>query len=399
MHSYPTVSSSNLKASNRGSLPPWRIALVANLKEMTRHNSEDPPDAGAEFDRMETIEAIGGALEVDGHWVHFLQAGPDLPQAIKNIRPHIVFNIAEGVGGDGREAHVPALCEMLQIPYTASRVVSNAISLDKTQTKHIWHDLGLPTATFREFTAVEQVSDEGLTYPLFVKPVREGTGMGINQGAIVHTFKELLERVSWVMKVYHQPALVEEFLPGREFTVGFIGNHGNPANRRRPELYDHDGYHFFPILEIDSGHSVTPGVYGVAAKSLNISEQGAPAYLCPANIPDDLREKMISLTKQAAQALHVSDVARIDFRLGADGKPYLMEINTLPGLNPFVSDLCIMASSERIVYQVLITEILYLAAERYQLSFSPASASWINNTLAEVEKTRLKKKIRVAVRN
>lgn len=399
MHSYPNVSSSKMKVSYRGSLPPWRIALVANLKEMNRHDSEDPPDAGAEYDRMETIEAIGGALEADGHWVHFLQAGPDLPQAIKNIRPQIVFNIAEGDGGDGREAHVPALCEILQIPYTASRVVSNAIALDKTQTKHIWHDLGLPTAAFREFTSVEQVSDEGLTYPLFVKPVQEGTGMGINQGAIVHTLEELMERVSWVTQVYHQPALVEEFLPGREFTVGFIGNHGNPSDRRRPELYDLDGYHFFPILEIDSGQSVTPGVYGVAAKSLNISEQGAPAYLCPAHIPKDLQAEMISLTKQAAQALHVSDVARVDFRLGADGKPYLLEINTLPGLNPFVSDLCIMAASEGISYQVLITEILYLAAERYKLPFSPTSATWINNTLAEIEKTRLQKKIRLSVSN
>jgi D-alanine-D-alanine ligase len=179
--------------------------------------------------------------------------------------------------------------------------------------------------------------------------------------------------VAWVLRTYRQPALVEEFLPGREFTVGFIGNSGVPLRRRRPWLYDANGYHFFPVLEIEASRSVTPGVYSHDAKALNPDEEGAPRYLCPADIPDSLRARLFDLTRRAAEALGACDVSRVDFRLGADGEPYLLEINTLPGLNPTVSDLCIVAAAEGISYTILITEILYLAAERFGLRFQPGS--------------------------
>lgn len=350
---------------------PWRIALVANLKKDYLHNLDDPPDAGAEFDQASTIEAITSALESDGHQVYFCAGDHTLPQNLADLRPDICFNIAEGIRGDGREAQVPALCELLGIPYTASRVVANAISLDKTQTKRIWREYGLPTSPFREFSSLDGIANTSLRFPLFVKPAREGTGMGVNQTSIVRNHKQLREQVAWVLESYHQPALVEEFLPGREFTVGFIGNHGDPTLRRRSELYDADGYHWFSVLEIDTQTSLTPGIYGHDAKAKELTESGAPAYLCPADIPENLHSRLIELAKRAAQALSVSDVSRVDFRLGASGEPYLMEINTLPGLNPSVSDLCIMAAAEGIDYKVLITEILHLAAERYHLSGSP----------------------------
>jgi len=145
---------------------PWRIALVANLKDEYHHALDDPPDAGAEFDRLETIQAIAAALEAEGHWVHFCSGDHTLPEALLNLRPHFVFNIAEGLFGDGREAQVPALCELLGIPYTASKVVANAISLDKTQTKRIWKEMGLPTATFYEFSRVEDIYNKEYTFPL-----------------------------------------------------------------------------------------------------------------------------------------------------------------------------------------------------------------------------------------
>jgi D-alanine-D-alanine ligase len=208
---------------------------------------------------------------------------------------------------------------------------------------------------------------------LFVKPAREGTGMGVDQASVVRNRTELVDRVSWILNTYRQPALVEEYLPGREFTVGFIGNPGNPSNRRRPELYDQQGYHWFPVLEIDTRLSVSPGIYGHAAKEFDLTEKGAPAYLCPADITEDFRERLIDLTRSAAEALSVKDVSRVDFRLGVDGQPYLMEINTLPGLNPSLSDLCIMAAAEGIPYHELITEILYLAAERFSMPFDSIS--------------------------
>ena len=370
MRTFESTRAHNKKPPSPNRLrPPWRIALVANMRDEIEWGPDAPADAGSEFDRRETIESLAGALEADGHWVTFCRADQTLPEAMLNLRPHIVFNIAEGLGGDAREAQAPALFELLSIPYTASRVLANAISLDKTQTKRIWQQVGLPTPRFAEVHSVGEVDDRGLTYPLFVKPVREGTGMGIDQGAIVHDVRQLADRVAWMVEAYKQPALVEEYLPGREFTVGFIGNPGFPARRRRSWLYDNDGYHYFPILEIDSGVSVSPGVYGHDAKSYDIGATGAPGYICPTDIPDSLRLRLIELTRKAAEAIGACDVSRVDLRLDARGEPSLIEINTLPGLNPAVSDLCIVAAAEGMPYQDLITEILYLAAERNALPF------------------------------
>ena len=352
-----------------GPAGPWRIALVANLKDEVDLGVDAPPDAGAEFDKASTIESLARALEADGHWVHVCPGDNTLPEILLSLRPNICFNIAEGMGGDGREAHVPALCEMLGIPYTASRVVANALSLDKTRTKHIWRDVGLPTAAFQEFSSSQAPIDPRLAFPLFVKPAREGTGMGVDAAAIVHDEADLRRRVEWITSAYRQPALVETFLTGREFTVGFIGNPGGASRRRRPWLYDGSGYHVFPVMEIDSNIASTPGIYGHDAKSYDIGVTGAPDYVCPAHIPERLRGRLVDLALRGAEAIDACDVSRVDLRLGADGRPYLMEINTLPGLNPLISDLCIMAAAEGMVYDDLITEILYLSAERFGLPF------------------------------
>jgi D-alanine-D-alanine ligase len=363
---YPTRNN-YLKNLHSGKRPPWRIALIANTIDDYEPDPDSPPDAGAEFDHWHTIESIASALESEGHYVHFVQGDESLPEALLNIRPHICFNIAEGLHGDGREAQAPALCELLGIPYTGSQVVANAISLNKTMTKRVWQHQGLPTAPYYEFDSIEDAAHSDLHFPLFAKPAREGTGMGVDRNSIINNHDELVMRIDWLLKTYHQPVLVEEFLPGREFTVGFIGNRGKPYFRQRPELYDADGYHWFPILEIDTISSVSPTIYGHDAKSLDIGTDGAPNYLCPADISNTLRAQLIDLTRRAAEALEVRDVSRVDFRLGADGEPYLLEINPLPGLNPLLSDLCIMASAEGMSHQTLITEILHLAAERYQL--------------------------------
>ncbi|MCB8946315.1 MAG: hypothetical protein H6658_21430 [Ardenticatenaceae bacterium] len=343
--------------------PSWRVALTANLKSDVVWYPGAPHDAGAEFDARETIEAITAALQKAGHTITFCSADRTLPDALLDLQPDICFNIAEGLGGDSREAQVPALCELLGIPYTASRVLANAISLDKTQTKRVWQSLGLPTARFQEFQAADDLLQPMLHFPLFVKPAREGTGMGMDLASIVYDEAALREQVAWVIATYQQPALVEEYLMGREFTVGFIGNRGT----KRPFYYNPDGYYFLPILELGTQDSVSPGVYGYDAKSLPLDDEYAPDYLCPANIPPNLRHQLYTLTRQAAEAIGACDVVRVDFRLNSAGEPYLLEINTLPGLNPAVSDLCIMARADNFPYETLISEILYLAAERFGL--------------------------------
>ena len=347
---------------------PWRVAVLANIKEHDKPLPPDAaPDAGADFDYIETIDHIRAALESDGHKTFFIQADRTLPYALKEARPDICFNIAEGLGGDAREAQVPALLEMLNIPYTGSRVLTNAISLDKTLTKRIWRDRRLPVAPFQEFNFGDEPLRPELRFPLFVKPAREGTGMGVDARAIVNNEAELRERVEYVTRTYHQPALVEVFLPGREFTVGILGRYDTLLYSRHPEWYEKDGFLRLPVLELDSSRSITPGVYGLEAKAQSVGTEGAPEYICPSPIDPDLTKKLQHLAYRAHVLLGALDVSRTDFRLDSEGNPRLLEINTLPGLTPGYSDLTIQAEAHGISYTDLILEILYLGASRFGL--------------------------------
>ena len=315
---------------------------------------------------METIMAIRSAIESDGHVTRFLSADASLPDRLKQFFPDICFNIAEGAGGDSREAQVPALLEMLNVPYTASRVLANAVALDKTMTKRIWRDMGLPTAAFQEFVTGDEPL-KGLTFPLFIKPAREGTGMGMDGDSIVYTEDQLRQRVRWVIETYRQPALVEDFLPGREFTVGVLGRPDAARYSRNPCLYEADGFHRFPILEVDNNRSITPGVYGNLAKTLHYGDEGIPEFICPADIDPELSRELADLAIRAHLAIGAVDVSRVDIRLDAAGKPRLLEINSLPGLSPGFSDLCVIGLAEGLSYRDLILEILYLGASRFGL--------------------------------
>jgi len=347
---------------------PWRVAVLANIKERGKSLPADvPPDAGADFDYIETIDQIRAAIETSGHQSIFIQADRDLPHALKQARPDICFNIAEGLGGDAREAQVPALLEMLKIPYTGSRVLTNAISLDKTLTKRIWRDRRLPVAPFQEFTFGDEPLRPEMHFPLFVKPAREGTGMGVDEKAIVNNEAELRERADYVIRLYHQPALVETFLPGREFTIGIMGRYDTVLYSRHPEWYEKDGFLRLPILELDSSRSITPGIYGLEAKAQSVGSQGAPGYLCPAPVDPELTKKLQRLAWRAHVVLGALDISRTDIRLDAEGQPRLLEINPLPGLTPNYSDLCIQCNAQGISYEDLILEILYLGASRWNM--------------------------------
>jgi len=346
----------------------WKVAVLANIKDESQSKPEGvPPDAFADFDHIETIEHLRSAIESDGHETKFLLADDTLPLTLREYKPDICFNIAEGLGGDAREAQIPALLEMMQIPYTGSRVLTHAISLDKTLTKRIWRDRRLPVAPFQEFYIGDEALRPELKFPLFVKPAREGTGMGVDLKAIVKDEKELRERMCWVINTYQQPALVETFLPGREFTVGIMGRTDAKLYSRHPEWYEKDGFHRFPILELDSSRSVTPGVYGNAAKSQEVGEAGAPGYFCPADVEPELNKKLHYFAWRAHVLLGALDISRTDIRLDAEGNPRLIEINTLPGLTPDYSDLCLQAKAEGIGYTDLILDILYLGASRWEM--------------------------------
>ncbi len=341
------------------------VAVVANIKQSITADSDAPEDALAEFDSITTIESMAAAIQSAGHRTTIINAGLDFMDVVRQVNPDICFNVAEGLHGDSRESHVPAILEMLRIPYTGGNVLTHAISLDKGVTKQLWRDAGLPTAPFQVFHRPDEQLNADLIFPLFVKPVREGTGMGINEHSIVRSLRSLRRQTAWVIETYRQPALVERYLTGREFTVGLIGNTPTPDRTQHSDFYNELGYHLLPVLEVDANVGAGKGLYNTLAKSFLPGEEGAPDYICPAPIDLGFATELQHLAIKAFEAVGGLDVGRVDFKLGRYGRPYLLEINTLPGLNPAASDMCIAARAEDVSYEKLINEILDLALDRY----------------------------------
>ena len=346
----------------------WKIAVIANNKECnTDIRADTSPEIAAEYDPIETIDDIRQVLESDGHKTVFIPADNHFPKLITREKFDICFNLAEGLGGEAREAQVPALLEFLGIPYTGSRVAANVISLNKTLAKRVWRDNKLPVAPFQEFHIGDEPLQPDLAFPLFVKPSREGAGTGVSSASVVQNEYELRCYAKWIIANFKQPALVETFLPGREFTVGLLGRR---ENDRRPDLYANNGYHFFPITEVETSRSVTPGVYGKTLKEKEVGEIGGAETLCPAALEAELEKQIYSLALNAHNAIGALDISRTDIRLDANGTPTLMEINTLPGLTRNYSDLCLQAKAEGVPYDDLILEILYLGASRWGMTGS-----------------------------
>jgi len=343
-----------------------RVALLFNSKHSIEHPADAPVDALAEYDSEETTQVLARALRSAGHTVFPLEADVTLLDTVRAVSPDICFNIAEGLRGESRESQVPALLEMLGIPYAASGILANAISLDKAVCKHIWRATGLPTAPFQLFRIGDEPLNDDLAFPLFVKPVGEGTGMGISQESVVQDEAELRERANWIICAYRQPALAETFLPGREFTVGLIGNERSVCTVPASPLYDERGFHVFPVLEIDV--SPIENAQGIYSSHIKSERPMDPDYLCPAPIDDILALELQDLAVRAFTAIGAVDVARVDLRLDEFGNPHLLEINTLPGLNPTYSDIVMAARGEGIPYEALVNEVLSLAIARHGLA-------------------------------
>ncbi len=360
-----------------------RIAILANLRQNAPTWEDMPPEQWDDLDSPKTIEDLIAALENGGHEAAFFEANIQPPfNLIENLRdyaPDLCFNIAEGHFGDGREAQIPAVLEMLRIPYTGSRVLTLALALDKPMTKRLLTYHGLPTAEFQVFESADDPIDEDLTdeggdlrFPMFVKPSREGTSMGVGAESIVRSAGALREQVARQIRRYNQPILCERYIEGRELTVGVIGNLGPTAARRLNErtLPDElpDSLTFFPPLEVDVSYDPErAGVYTNQMK-VELAEQSRD-YLRPAHVEADLLETLYRLTAAVFRVTGCKDVARVDFRLDeADGgQPYILEINPLPGLNPYYSDLCIQADAAGWGYERLINAIADVAAIRHGL--------------------------------
>ena len=349
----------------------FRVALLANLKKNAPHFEGMPADQWDDLDSENTVNALVEAIRSGGHICEFLEGDITLFDTVRQFKPDICFNICEGHFGDSREAQVPAILEMLRIPYTGSKVLTLALALDKPMTKRIlyWHDL--PTPPFQTFERADEPINDDLVFPLFVKPSREGTGMGVSGKSILHNEAELRAQVEHILNRYKQPALVESYIEGREVTVGVVGNLVGPVARRLPEDEESPliqaGLRFLPPMEVDlKPFSTTDIVY---SNRLKVALADQLNYLCPAPLEREMVEELNWLTAAVFRVMGALDVSRVDFRLDVhdNWKPYILEINPLPGLSPGVSDLVIEAAAQGIDHTQLVNMILETGLKRYRM--------------------------------
>jgi len=329
------------------------IGLTYNVKKA--NSNGQACDISAEYDDEYTISSIKDSFESRGHAVKLIEADDNMFEKIRSSGADIIFNIAEGVRGESRESHVPAICEMLGIPYTGSGPLTLAICLDKARTKEILNYYNIPTAKHQVFKTPEDELDKNLKYPLIVKPIHEGSSIGVGVKAVARSNRELVDRVCEINIKYNQPALVEKFLPGREFTVAVIGN-------TKP--------YALPVVEIylSKYPKKTKGVYSYEAKTIweNDSLSGPPV-----NITPEFDKDLKSLAVRSHAALGCRDFSRVDIRLDENDVAHVIEVNPLPGLNPKVEAVSYFPKAGRLAglsYEDLINEMLQQGIERNKLA-------------------------------
>jgi len=340
--------------------PPSKILSLSTAELIAR-------DEFAEWDSPATIAAVESALSHLGKVVR-LEANEDFPERLRQVRPDIVFNIAEGFYGVNREAHVPAICEFFGIPYSGSDPFTLSLCLDKARTKETLTFHGIPTP---KFSVVEKIEDlhavtGKLALPLFVKPVHEGSSKGITDSNLCWDRTQLLKQTRFLLESYKQPVIVEEYLPGKEFTCAVLGN-GDEAT-------------VMPIVGMNF-ETLPKGalpIYSFDAKFVwDRPENPLDIFQCPARITRKLQASIERVTLDAFRALGCRDWARIDVRLDAAGIPNVLEVNPLPGILPDPADNSCMPKAARaagIGYDELIQNCLKYAAARQGVNLgSPLS--------------------------
>lgn len=335
------------------------IGLTYNLKTDVEIRPDDPIDRAEEFDSEETIDGIDLALQSLGHTTVRLGWGPKMLETLAGITKDgqsgvdAVFNIAEGVGGRGRESQVPATLEMLGIPHTGSDPFTLAVALDKGLAKLLAASHGIPTAPFHIFSPTDEIGPVDLTFPLFVKPAAEGSSMGIRDDSVCHNQDQMIQRIRQLHKDYRGSVLVEEFLSGEEFTTGIVGNGDEARVVGTMQVV--------PRIRTDQ-----PFIYSLEVKrdylrrveyrmTDDIRKQTSPGLV----------ESIEKLALEVHGAFGCRDVSRVDIRCDGEGRPNFVEVNPLPGLNPVTSDLVLIAKGHGWTYERLIESILSAALGRW----------------------------------
>ncbi|MEE4311842.1 MAG: ATP-grasp domain-containing protein [candidate division KSB1 bacterium] len=291
------------------------------LIELFDEDDEPPPDLLAECDSDETIQAIKNVIQ-ERYTVLPVESDEYAFDVLRDSKPDLVFNIAERLTGPNRESHIPTLCEMLHIPYTGSDPLTLGICLVKSRAKEILSYHGIANPEFHAVDNTEGIPPD-IELPAIIKPLYEGSSKGIRDNSVVRTREELKERVNEITAIYQQPVIIEQFLNGREFTVGVLGNYPN--------------IEILPIVEID--HSSLPDnanpIYSYEAKWIwDTTDKPLRIFTCPAKLSNKLRDQIEKLVIRTCRILNIKDWARIDVRLDDKGTPNIIEVNPLPGILP-----------------------------------------------------------------
>jgi D-alanine-D-alanine ligase len=333
------------RATRRG---PLKVGFTFNVKRIKP--TLEGEDREAEYDSPSTLQAIREAIASQGHEVIDLEATPDLPILLSTTPVDVVFNIAEGFRGRNRESQVPAILELLDIPYTGSDPATLSLALDKALAKKVVRAAGIDTPNFQQMTTGRERLDKQFTrWPLMVKPVAEGSSKGVLRKSVASSEAELREVVKELVDRYRQPALIEEYIGGREFTVGLLGE-------RRPLVLP-------PMEIVFTDKSDKTPIYKFEDK---LEANDRIKYEVPARLDPATLERLKTAARGAFMALGCRDVARLDFRMDDGGKIYFLECNPLPGLTPGWSDLVLIAQGDGMDYRTLIGEILSGAIRRYK---------------------------------
>nr|WP_243426411.1 ATP-grasp domain-containing protein [Caldicoprobacter guelmensis] len=332
-----------------GEASSYRVGLAFNLKKGIQGSVED---IEAEYDSIDTVMAIKNALEATGCQVELMEADHTFLDKLKRTKVDIVFNIAEGLGGRGREAHVPAILSFLGIPFTGSDETTLCIALDKALTKRLLTSFRILTPKHQLISYQGERIRRDLKFPIIVKPNAEGSSKGISSMAVVDNMEQLKVLLERNFRLYSQPMLIEEFIPGREFTVGVIGN--GPETRV-----------FTPMEIVYKEDRNGRNIYSFDVKK---DYKKYVEYVCPPDLSLELQRELMDIAGKVYRALQCRDFARMDFRMSKDNRFYFIEINPLPGLAPGYSDYPMIAEFCGVEYNTLIKMILNSALKRYGMA-------------------------------
>jgi D-alanine-D-alanine ligase len=325
------------------------IGLTYDLKTDYKFKEGDPADANAEFDYPSTVDVVASSIESLGFAVRRIGNVNNLLENIDSLGVDIVFNISEGLGGRNRESQVPTLLEMRNIPFVGSDALTQGLTLDKIMTKKILISEQLPTPRFIEAKDSRQANLDHLKFPLIVKPRFEGSSKGLSEKSRVENSQRLKEQVDFIVNTYHQPALVEEFVSGSEYTVALIGN--DPIEALPPIQ-----------VKIDGQLEVGDLFYTFGRISSDRVE-----YICRTDTADPLMSRLMDLARRTYQAVDCRDFGRVDFRVDEKGNPYILEINPLPSLS--TEDVfMIIAKKIGRTYDEMLARIIGSAFKRYGLN-------------------------------